>query len=155
MAALLTTGCGASSADKLEIQRGHDYQVSVYSDGKEVKDFKTALVQRLILSPQAIAALSRNQRPLPVAGKQERDNRGQTSGVRISAGDNPRGLAMFGFRERDLLTAVGARRAESIDDLRSIVSVLTREKVASVTLERNGKPHKILYYLSESNGSNS
>jgi len=143
-------GCSSSAKqDTIEIQRGHDYRVSVYSDGKEVKDFNSALVDRLILSRQAMEILSSKQSAIPLSGRPERDNRGQSSGVRITAGENPKGLAMFGFREKDLLTAVGTRRAQSIDDLRYIMPALEKEKMASVTLERNGKPHKILYYLSD------
>ena len=147
--AALSACSAGSQPEKYEVRRAGDYHVSVYSDGKEVKDFNSALVERLIISRQAIDILNSKQTQIPVSGKPERDNRGQSAGVRISTGVNPKGLSMFGFREKDLLTAVGNRRAESIDDLRYISPTLEKGKVATVTLERNGKPHKILYYLSD------
>ncbi len=145
-AAIYLVACADSSPPKPEIQRRHDYQVAVYSDGKEIKDFNQSLIHRMDITPKVVAAMSASGSTLPFDGKPEKDARGNVTGVRVA---NARGtnLALLGLRDKDLVTAVGNSRARSIGDLKKVFIELKTQKSASLTIERSGKPHKMFYYL--------
>ncbi|MCB0324678.1 MAG: hypothetical protein KDD69_13945, partial [Bdellovibrionales bacterium] len=69
--------------------------------------------------------------------------------TRLRAGS---GKAFIGLQENDVLTAVGIRLVKRNQDLQALFADLQRDKQATLTLERNGQPHKILYYLGSDAG---
>ncbi|MFN8392420.1 MAG: PDZ domain-containing protein [Bdellovibrionota bacterium] len=144
-------GCSSNPPEpNYEVRADHQFKVSVYSDGREVKDFNAPLVHRVDLTAAQLAQIGGTPMKLPFQASSEKDGLGKVSGVRVlrpKAGDNP---SMLGLQEKDLVTAVGTVRVKSVDDFRTLFDQLRGSKSASITVERQGKPHKILYYLSQS-----
>jgi len=133
---------------KYTLEHERDYKVTVYQDGREVKDFNNPLVVRVNVSPALLASLAHAPTELPFNAVRENDNHGKAKGLRIHSGKaGPAGAMSLGLKERDLVTAVGQKRIEKLEDFRLLASELNATKMASVTLERDGKPHKILYYI--------
>lgn len=141
--------CSASSSPepKYKLEREHDYKVSVYQDGKEVKNFQTPLVQRVNISNAMLSSLAKAPGDLPFNGVKEKDNRGKITGLRIHSGKSAQAAMALGLKEKDLVTAVGQKRIQQMEDFRLLAKELNATKTASLTLERDGKPHKILYYI--------
>jgi hypothetical protein len=157
MLALLTllfvSSCsGESRPDPAwDVQGDHQFKVSVYSGGKEVKDFNTQLIHRVDISPEQLKRVfgaDDRQLRLPFTGTGEKDRFGKIAGVRVGRFQSPEGGPQaFGLKNQDLITAIGVQRATSIDDFRRLGKELSTTKSSSITLEREGRPHKILYSL--------
>ena len=144
---LLCSCTAAAPQPKYQIEREHDYKVSVYQDGKEVKNFQAPLVQRVDISNAMLNALAKAPGDLQFNGVREKDNRGKISGLRIHAGKGAQAVSALGLKEKDLVTAVGQKRVQQMEDFRFLAKELNETKTSSLTLEREGKPHKILYYI--------
>lgn len=150
LSSVISSGCSNSaSTPKWEVQRGRSYDVSVYSDGKEVKDFNKELIHRVELPARVVASLSQQGSRLPIDGRTERDGRGNVTGIRVITSKQGASPAVLGLRDKDLITAIGARRVRQTEDLRTLFTSLAKDKSTTLTLEREGRPHKILYYLSQ------
>ena len=106
-------------------------------------------MQRISLSPKLVSEIG-SGKSLPADGVSELDREGRVTGVRIVASKRGGNPALIGLREKDLVTAVGMKPMRRIEDLRALALDLECEKASSLTLERNGKPHKILYFISRS-----
>ena len=136
------------------VRRG-DYRVSVYSDGREVKNFSQPLVQRVTLSSQDLLRFL-SLRPEGFSQvfqtKVERDRSGSVRGFRLVAATEPSDYARFGLQPGDIVTAIGAKRAESVSDFSELFSGLRARGRSSMTLERNYQPHKVIFYVQGPDG---
>lgn len=146
---------GRSSSDLPVVERG-SFKVSVREGSREVNDFETPLVHRIGLSRADINKIlptGSNTMKLPFKGRPLKDARGNISGVRLyrrESGPRLKGSKfLLGLKENDLVTAVGVKHVKSYADLRMLLEMLLKEQHISVTLEREGSPHKIFYYLKE------
>ena len=82
----------------------------------------------------------------PFDGIAARDGRGKVMGVKVGK-VRPGALTDLGLRQGDIVTAVNAKHASTVRDLGYLYVSLREEKTASLTFEREGQPHKILYYV--------
>ncbi len=127
-----------------------EFKVRVVSGGEVQRDLEQELVHRVELSKEDIRTALRSwptSLQIPFSGKVQRDAQGELIGVNLSATTQTSMLPRLGLEDNDLLTAVGKKRAESIKDLYFLFEALADKNFASVTVQRNGKPHKILYFL--------
>ncbi|MCB0360406.1 MAG: hypothetical protein KDD44_12245 [Bdellovibrionales bacterium] len=129
---------------------GSRYRVSVSSEGREVRNPEAQLVHRVRLTAVQASNLQTSWRKRPESiwsGTAERDSFGEPLGVRIEAlvGDGATGD--IGWRAGDLITAVGKLHTISTTDVGVLFEQLATTGSASVTLIRDGVPHKILYYV--------
>lgn len=147
-------GCSAGSNNEPEIVgRTGEYAVTVSSGGKELRDFSAPLVHRVSLKKGTVAEILKfwpKRLDLPFDGTTERDNRGKVMGVRITSVKPKRDLKSLGLRKGDLLTAAEQKLMTTTRDFIQVFDALKQSGLGTVTLERDGKPHKILYYNSES-----
>lgn len=145
---LFTVGCYRQS-EQPEPERTHRFEVSVKTGGEAVKDFNTSLVHRIILNKDEFNALllrTRNKQNVTFVFSPDRDSKGGVKGLKVSRAEQ-RYATMLGFGQGDLITAVGKAQMKNQDPLRVLLNDFQATKKATLTLERNGKPHKILYYL--------
>ena len=145
----LLSSCSSSESPQWEVERDRRYEVSVYSDGKQVKDFNKELGHRVELTPSVVSSMEQQGRRLPFDGRSEHDARGNIVGIRIASTKQSVSPAFLGLREKDLITAVGLRRVRKSDDVRQLFSELAQSKTSTLTLERDGRAHKIIYYIAE------
>lgn len=127
-----------------------NYKVSVRTDGGDIKNFETALVHRMYYKPAELDALKHDwpdSFSKQLKGTPEFDTLGKLMGVRIVATSGASSKEMLGFKLGDLITAAGTTHIGSLDQLDTVLSDLSAKRQASITLVRNGQPHKILYYL--------
>lgn len=130
-------------------KRSGEFKVSVSTDGEQVSNFRTPLVHRVSVSPRELRAYLSEDRQalvLPFQARRVRDLKGGVKGIRVVKILSGKRSAL-GLIQNDLLTAVGRQHLSGLQDLGTLFTVLRTEKQASLTLEREGKPHKILYYL--------
>ncbi len=151
----LLTGCVSGSADKEPeiVGRTGEFAVTVTSGGKELRDFSAPLVHRVSLNKQTVDEILKfwpKRLDLPFDGTAERDNRGKVMGLRITAVKPKRNINALGLRRGDLLTAAETKLIATPRDFIQVFDALKQSGLGTVTLEREGKPHKILYYNSES-----
>ena len=149
-------GCSISQDDETlrpQPLKGSGMKVSVSTNGTPVKNFQDSLVHRIDLTALELA---RFQNPhtqrlqLPFTAQPERDGRGKTMGVRIPKGSDSKQVAKLGLKPDDLITAVGRKIAHQTEDLSNLFVELRKKKMSSMTVERNGVPHKLLFYLADS-----
>lgn len=149
------TGCSASndnqSIPELE-QRRSGFKVSVETGGKPVADFSTQLVHRVVLTPEQIDTVMASwpdRLYLPFEAQPDRDTWGKICGIKVTRMKSDSNLPNLGLKLGDRVTAVGVSHTKESRDLWKLFDQLRRNSEASLTLEREGKPHKILYYLSK------
>ena len=133
--------------------KGSGMKVSVSTNGAPVKNFQDSLVHRIDLTAQDLARFHNphTQRlQLPFTALPERDGRGKTMGVRIPKSADSKQVAKLGLKPDDLVTAVGRMIAHQAEDLANLFVELRKKKMSSMTVERNGVPHKLLFYLADS-----
>ena len=140
------TACTSKKPPQIE-RGGEGYKVSVKSDGKEVKNFSQQLVHRVSLSRSEFDALIDDwPKGLPFNSKSEYDSRGKPSGLRITQMRSATSPHM-GLQKADLVTAVGTTHTYKTRDVWQLFRQLSISREATLTLVRQGKPHKILYVL--------
>ena len=149
------SGCSAGGAKNEPeiVGRSGDYAVTVSSGGKELRDFSAPLVHRVSLKKRTVEEMLKfwpKRLDLPFDGAAERDNRGKVMGVRITSIKPKRDLKSLGLRKGDLLTAAEQKLMTTPRDFVQVLDSLKQSGLGTVTIERDGKPHKILYYNSES-----
>lgn len=153
----LFIGCGFSSpnpADDFQPKPSAigkaKYKVSVRTAGGDIQNFESELVHRIYYRAAEFSAL---QADWPASlhknlkGTPEYDTLGKPMGVRIVATFGRTSKDLLGFKIGDLITAAGTTHVSSLDQLDVFLKQLSDKKLASITLVRNGQPHKILYYL--------
>lgn len=149
----LIAGCAAGSdQEPPQTTRRGRFRVSVESNGKPVADFNDKLVHRVELQPREVQRLFPKGRAtpnLPFKAKKVFDSRGSVRGLKIT-GIKGAPAPSFGLVENDLVTAVGRRQAKSPDAFMQLFQDLEKDKQSSLTLERSGKPHKILFFSGNS-----
>lgn len=127
-----------------------NFRVSVTSGGKPVNDFQERLVHRVTLSKKDLAAIMPvpGRAPqVPFTGRVEKDGQGGIVGLKLTEVRTSDVLPTFGLQDGDLITAVGKKHPNEISDLSQIVLDIRKNSEATLTLQRNGKPHKIFYGL--------
>ncbi len=148
-------GC-SSSAQHAVIERPgggeRHYRVTVSSGGQAVDNHAEELVHRVELTPQQIkdflGALGAAGQ-MPLQGKTELDNQGKPTGYRIKQLDARSPFSLLALRQGDLVTAVGTKHVKNPSDIVAVFDQLNARRNSSITIERGGKPHKILYTFSE------
>lgn len=152
---LLFSSCSSASDNskgyKIESTGNVDVQVSI--GGQRVADLDQQLIHRIEFSLTKLKFLKSptdNILNLPFLLKKNIDQRGLVMGLKV-VGSKPSLLSMedFGFRENDLITAIGTKLLTSAKDFQLFVDLLESKGELSITLERNFQPHKILYSLSK------
>lgn len=141
----LLEGCYLSSG--MDIERS-SMKVTVKSSGVEVKDFNKELVERRLLSAEQINNILRfypHRLVLPFEMIKELDSRGGIRGLKISKVLIPSEALSLGLYMNDILTAFGKKLAYSPNDFSAFLVELSSFGQSSITLERSGKPHKIIY----------
>lgn len=123
-----------------------EMQVSVSTNGKPVQNFETALVHRISV-PKKFASnlLVSSAKGIPLKTAPEKDQNGKITGLRIRSSQDSSVLSTLGLQPNDLITAIGQKHAEKPTDLVDLFQSLVQTKEFSITLERSGMPHKILY----------
>lgn len=149
----LLAGCSTTEEVKVEPvtgKNGERYQVSVSAGGREIRDFSTPLVHRLSLPSRAVDQMLKawpDRVDVPFDGSTARDTRGKVMGVKVARLRSTQATELLGLRQGDIVTAVNAKRATTVRDMGVLLNELREKKSATLTLEREGRPHKILYYL--------
>lgn len=141
------------------LERG-DLKVSVRTNGKPVTNFQTPLVHRVEMT--AVQSLvyfdpKSGRLQLPFIAQAEHDDRGKTTGIRVVRRSSPAGTsstpgagndpAKLGLADKDLITAVNHTKVSEPTDIAALFTELRKSRTASMTIERGGVPHKILFYL--------
>ena len=146
---LLVCLCSACAGRaKPEVERlGEGYKVSVRTGGQDVSNFSEQLVHRILLSRSDFDSLVKDwPQGLPFTSKSEYDMRGNPSGLRITKVGSKQGPHL-GLQQKDLVTAVGTTHTFTTRDMWQLFRELSISREATLTLVRQGKPHKILYNL--------
>jgi len=147
---LFTVGCQSKRPPKPKAER--NFKVSVSAGGAEIENFEQRLVHRVALTPQQLNILARRgpgTLNVPFGSIGEFDREGNSMGFRLVASRDPARYPNLGLRAGDVITAVGKRRASSVKDLWDVFNAVREDGTASVTLIRDGSPHKILYSIRE------
>ncbi len=158
LGACAVSGCSMmslSDSEPIQSKRTGQFEVSVTSGGEKVSNFHTPLVHRVTVSTRELDAFLAPDRKtilLPFKARKVRDLKGEVKGIRVVQIDSVKTNSL-GLRDNDLLTAVGRVHLKQPQDMSLLFSDLQREKQATLTLEREGKPHKILYYLAAQSSS--
>lgn len=145
--------CGSSPPPKPPRQ----YEVSVKQDGKPVETFSESLVHRVGVTKAEIMEIfgpAPEHMNLPFALKPKADLRGGIVGFEVvetfeSRSRLDRGMSSLGLRIGDLITAVGKMRIGHEEDFWHIYDLLKLNQQATLTIEREGRPHKFLYFLKD------
>jgi hypothetical protein len=135
-----------------------NFQVSVKQDGQAVTSFSESLVHRFALSLEDASLIfgpAPEHMNFPYALKPKADLRGGIVGFEVIETFETRarlesGMSSLGLQIGDLVTAVGKMRITHEQDLWHIYDLLKLKKQASLTIERDGMPHKFLYFLKDS-----
>lgn len=144
-----------SSSKGYVTERTSGFQVAVYSDGKEVESTNQRLVHYFQVPAQVLSIVSRepnNGLNFAYSGETLKDSHGQIAGVKLKQKNDAYKLPTLGLRPEDVVRAVGKRPTKSEQDLRYLITLLESERSATLTLTRQGEPHKILYYLDSPEG---
>ena len=147
---LLFSSCTSlSSKEPVLEKREGDFKVSVASNGKAVSNFNEQLVHRVTLSPAELKKVfvkPPKDIRLPFTAQKIFDGRGGIKGVKVTNFRANGGSSSFGLEENDIVTAFGRNHAKSPSDFWLLYQELMKESTATVTLERKGQPHKILFF---------
>lgn len=145
--------CSASSSRH---KRGR-FEVTVVEDGKTVSDTSKQLVHRMVISksnlkssfgatPEEMQALLNINAQLDayqrVAGLEVLGRSPSSETASKQAGN-------LGLQYGDMVTAVGKNRVIDPVDFWGVYEALKIEKKATITLQRRGDAHKILYFLKQ------
>jgi hypothetical protein len=144
---LLLAGCSSGSRVREgDIERTSGFQVSVHSNGREVKNFEQELVHRTTLSRQALIELQRyaKNETLTVPRK---DERGGFEGLKVRSGVPRPILDTLGLRSGDVVTALGTRKVEPSSSFEEYLLAIGSLSDSSLTFERRGVPHKVIYSI--------
>ena len=147
---LAFSACGAQSKYEFMPRTPGKYEVSVKSGSSDVKNFEQSLVHRVELKKRDLDVMMSSMPDginIPFSSSPQRDIRGGVTGLKLHSLGGSQNLPNLGLREGDLLTAVNKDHIRDLKDLSKLVGALKAENAASMTLERGGQPHKILYYL--------
>ena len=144
----------SASANGNTVSRGAaphgEFKVSVTSGGKPVPNFQQKLVHRITLSKQDLTALmpvpGRGPQ-IPFTGKVDRDSNGGIVGLKLTEVRTNTVMPTFGLQDGDMLTAVGSKHVDDLSDLTQIAIDIRKNAQATLTLQRNGLPHKVFYTL--------
>lgn len=138
-----------SLSDRLR-QGPNKYTVSVATSEGPVQNFEQRLVHRKTL-PQAFVEPLRvsagHQLSKYFSAQAELDQLGNAAGLRIVSILDRTARDTLGLQLGDLITAVGTSHVASVKDFARVFEYLHQNRQASITLVRNGKPHKVFYYL--------
>ena len=150
-AAIISFFACSGSAPVLE-PVGDGYKVSVRTNGEEVPANSPALVHRVSVSePQyeTLRDLHRDGNVLDVIRtRTERDRRGSVAGLRVLSVPSGRSReATLGLRQGDMITAFSTEHAQHPRELYQFIEQLREQQRVSMTVLRQGVPHKI--YLSK------
>jgi hypothetical protein len=140
-------GCSAANPNLI---REDSYRVSIKSNGVEQKDFNQQLVHRLSVKSSELKLMSANGQEnllLPFSFESSLDLSGNLSGLKIKSTKTYPGVNSLGLQPGDLITAFGLVKPNGRSDFWKLFVDLNKDKQASITLQRAGRPHKILYYV--------
>lgn len=149
-ASFLLSSCAHAGKSHPPIIESEGYKVSVSVDGKSVKNFDEQLIHRIQLSTVDLSHLisawqNRERRPIrtaPVA-----DTSSIFMGLQVTAVDLNPNLPALGFQVGDRITAIGNDRKVTEDSLAKVFDETSVSGEGSLTIERNYRPHKLIYYV--------
>ena len=140
------TACTVQDEGQFLPDTAHNFKISVSTQCKQVERPEEPLVHRIVLNSSVVHDFVAKGKPgsSSLAAGVERDNNGRLAGVRISSLTQASALARIGLKNNDLVTAVGKNKLKAVEDLWSVFDDLDSKGHATLTIERNGMPHKIL-----------
>ena len=127
-----------------------DLKIQVKSGGKVVKNPETELVHRIDLSENDLNPVLTGSSKLKALGfkaKILRDAQGGISGILLDLRAENQNTQRFGLQHGDLVTAISGKLIGSEDDLETMFQQLQEQQKLSVTVMRDGEPHKLLYSI--------
>lgn len=145
-------GCSLQNgSDVGPVARSGEYRVSVSKEGRALSNFEQELVHRVQVTQREIdAVLSKwpAQLNFPFSGVVVPSGASGVLGLRVVFDvSHTAGGFTWGLASGDLITAVGTVPVVKMNDLIKLVSELRSNRRASLTVQRDGVPHKVLYYL--------
>ncbi len=124
-----------------------NYKVSVTTDGEEVGDFSTNLIHHINVRPKQLEITqSKWFNTENIESVTEYTAAKEVIGFRLVV-YRSEVAEVLGLKQGDLITAVGKVLGEDIADMRALFRDLNTTGKATLTMQRDGKPHKMLYYL--------
>ncbi len=147
-----TIGCSTADSNQMEVVREGGYRVSATANGK-AQNISEELVHRIPVIDrelQTIVGSGKEKFLPPFSSTAERDSRGKVTGLRVTAVVGVSSGSQFGLRKGDLITAVGTQFTKTDRDLWELFEQLQQKKQASMTIIREGKHHKIFYFVEKS-----
>ncbi len=148
----ILSACAAHTTGEENIEPAaaeRKFRVSVTAGGKRIDTPGEELVHRIYLNADSVHAFVKSGKKLkePLVAHVEEDDKGRVIGVRVAQFSPLSALGKLGLKEGDVVTAVGKNLVQKPDDVLQVFDELDREKHGSITVERRGKPHKILINL--------
>lgn len=124
-----------------------NYIVTVVSDGEKVSDFNRDLIHRININSKQLDKLKgeindANKLNLTI----DKTLAGEIVGISVVASDYAL-LETLGLEQEDLITAVNKTRANNTSAIQLFIPTLEADSKASITIQRRGQPHKLLYFL--------
>ena len=124
------------------------FEVTVTAQGDAVVQPERQLVHRITLSRGQLQELARMwPKKAPVIAELENDQFGVVLGLRVTAVLDPSHSSLLGLRLGDLITAIGKEHANQRQGMLMLLDTLAKVDKETLTLVREGQPHKIFYHL--------
>lgn len=111
-------------------------KVTVSSGGRPVTDFEKKLVHRITLTPTDLANLKSGIET--VQTRESIDQFGKRYGLELLDSK----LHVLGLQRMDTLIAIDETPSPTMEDLQNLLKQLSTTSQASITFEREGRPHK-------------
>ena len=142
---IFPTACSLSSAPN-DIQHTGNFEVTVRSNGREVKNFNQELVHHLTMSRSSLAELQDYSKREAIATPR-RDSRGAFQGLKVRSQVPRTVLQELGIMPGDVVTAFGTKKVEADMSFEEFLLSFDALDEASLTFERKGEAHKVIYSL--------
>jgi len=144
----LVLACSCSSSAR----SSRRFEVTVSENGKKVSDLSKQLVHRIGFSAselEDIFGTNSSEMEQSLSLRTQLDHLRRVTGLEVSGEgrkltDEAREL---GLMNGDLVTAVGLSRVKNTVDFWQMYESLKKQGSATITLQRQGDAHKILYFL--------
>ncbi|HMO18685.1 MAG TPA: hypothetical protein PKA63_10545 [Oligoflexia bacterium] len=143
----LSSSRRSSANTKMPRFSDNEFKVSVETDGKKVNNPESRLIQRIRIRESDVVSVfgtGANPRVPSLNVKRVFDSRGSAIGLEIVQ-LTPLAKSM-GLQIGDILTAVGKIKLKREQDLVNFGKLFSGEPELSFTYERNGNPHKTIFF---------
>lgn len=128
------------------IEREGAFKVTVQSGGRNLNNFEHELVHHVSLNRVKLSELQRFAHSEKIAIPKS-DVRGGFMGLSVRPGIPRNILELLGVGPGDIVTALGTKRTDADTSLEKFLLSLGGAPEASLTFERKGEPHKVLFLV--------